>query len=213
MPGTPLQRHPKQMLELAPLDAEEQWLYSKVLSGDWAPHSVPLGAPNHPKEETHFGRLYLRSLGYYPMQMTIGECRNIENQQCFALTDWYCKCITADTAPICLSISCSLRISPPTPTTFFGRTKPNQTKQLSWFSKSRKWDTPYRHTASMLLNKHTVHSLGLSLFSHPKSFWLAGKHRCGVHCSAEEWKEWQGLQSLKKKDRISQLLLENINNM
>ena len=44
--------------QLAPLDVEEQRLYSELLPGDRAPHPISKGAPHHPVEETHFGRLY-----------------------------------------------------------------------------------------------------------------------------------------------------------
>ena len=49
--------HPIEMPEprqLAPLDVEEQRLYSKLLPGDRAPHPISKGAPRHPAEETHF---------------------------------------------------------------------------------------------------------------------------------------------------------------
>ena len=49
--------HPTQMPEppqLAPLDVEEQQLYSELLQGDRATH-LSKGAPRHPVEETHFG--------------------------------------------------------------------------------------------------------------------------------------------------------------
>ena len=63
MPGT----HQIQMPEppqLAPLDVEEQWLYSELPPGDRAPHPISKGAPHHPAEETHFGRLYLGSYSF-----------------------------------------------------------------------------------------------------------------------------------------------------
>ncbi|KAK3520771.1 hypothetical protein QTP70_032339 [Hemibagrus guttatus] len=59
-------RHPKQMPEppqLSPFDVEEQRLYSKLLPGDRAPYPISKGAPRHPTEEVHFGRLYP---GSYP---------------------------------------------------------------------------------------------------------------------------------------------------
>ncbi|KAK3525040.1 hypothetical protein QTP86_013476 [Hemibagrus guttatus] len=54
-------RHPKQMPEppqLSPFDVEEQRLYSELLPGDRAPNPISKGAPRHPTEEAHFGRLY-----------------------------------------------------------------------------------------------------------------------------------------------------------
>ncbi|KAI3375867.1 hypothetical protein L3Q82_004138 [Scortum barcoo] len=70
--------HPKQMPkppQLTPLDAKEQRLYSELLPSDRASHPISKGAPSHPAEETHFGRLYPRScpFGHYPKFMTIGE--------------------------------------------------------------------------------------------------------------------------------------------
>ena len=64
IPGTPpkvSRGHLIQMPEphqLAPLDVEEQLLYSELLLGDRAPHPISKGAPRHPAEETHFGSLY-----------------------------------------------------------------------------------------------------------------------------------------------------------
>ncbi|KAK3544053.1 hypothetical protein QTP86_000397 [Hemibagrus guttatus] len=76
-------RHPKQMPEppqLPPFDAEEQWLYSELLPGDRAPYPISKGAPRHPTEEAHFGRLYPGSypFGHDPELMTIGESRNVD---------------------------------------------------------------------------------------------------------------------------------------
>ncbi|KAK3517823.1 hypothetical protein QTP70_018978, partial [Hemibagrus guttatus] len=70
-------RHPKQMPEppqLPPFDVEEQQLYSELLPGDRAPYSISKGAPRHPTEEAHFGRLYPGSypFGHDPELMTIG---------------------------------------------------------------------------------------------------------------------------------------------
>ncbi|KAK3516174.1 hypothetical protein QTP70_005680 [Hemibagrus guttatus] len=59
-------RHPKQMPEppqLPPFDVEEQRLYSELLPGDRALYPISKGAPRHPTEEAHFGRLYP---GSYP---------------------------------------------------------------------------------------------------------------------------------------------------
>ncbi|KAK3560905.1 hypothetical protein QTP86_022883 [Hemibagrus guttatus] len=70
-------RHPKQMPEppqLSPFDVEEQRLYSELLPGDRAPYPISKGAPRHPTEEAHFGRLYPGSypFGHDPELMTIG---------------------------------------------------------------------------------------------------------------------------------------------
>ncbi|KAK3556763.1 hypothetical protein QTP70_016690, partial [Hemibagrus guttatus] len=70
-------RHPKQMPEppqLPPFDVEEQRLYSELLPGDRAPYPISKGAPCHPTEEAHFGRLYPGSypFGHDPELMTIG---------------------------------------------------------------------------------------------------------------------------------------------
>ncbi|KAK3536298.1 hypothetical protein QTP86_001402, partial [Hemibagrus guttatus] len=75
-------RHLKQMPEppqLPPFDVEEQRLYSELLPGDRAPYHISKGAPCHPTEEAHFGRLYLGSypFGHDPELMTIGESRNV----------------------------------------------------------------------------------------------------------------------------------------
>ena len=66
--------------QLDPLDVEEQWLYSELLPGDRAPHSITKGGPRHPVEETHFGHLYpgSYSLGHDPKFMTIGEGGNVD---------------------------------------------------------------------------------------------------------------------------------------
>ena len=75
--------HPIQMPEppqLAPLDVEEQQLYSELLPVDRAPHPISKVAPCHPAEETHFGCLYLGSysFGHDSKIMTIGEGRNVD---------------------------------------------------------------------------------------------------------------------------------------
>ncbi|KAK3523071.1 hypothetical protein QTP86_012652 [Hemibagrus guttatus] len=54
-------RHPEQMPEppqLAPLDVEEQRLYSKLLPGDRASYPISKGVPRHPMMKNYFGRLY-----------------------------------------------------------------------------------------------------------------------------------------------------------
>ena len=66
--------------QLAPLDVEEQRLFSEPLLGDRAPHPISKGAAHHLVEETHFGGL---SPGCYsfspdPKSMTIGEGRNVD---------------------------------------------------------------------------------------------------------------------------------------
>ncbi|KAK3542546.1 hypothetical protein QTP86_028673 [Hemibagrus guttatus] len=73
-------RHPKQMPEppqLPPFDVEEQRLYSELLPGDRAPYPISKGAPRHPTEEAHFGRLYPGSypFGHDPELMTIDLLR------------------------------------------------------------------------------------------------------------------------------------------
>ena len=66
--------------QLAPLDVEEQRLYSESLPDVQAPHPISKAEPGHPAEETHFSRLYLRSrsFGHYPKFMTIGEGWNVD---------------------------------------------------------------------------------------------------------------------------------------
>ena len=76
-------RHPNQMPEsphLTPVNAEEQRFYSEPLPDDRASHPISKGEPRHPAEETHFGRLYLRSrsFGHYPQLVTIGEDGNVD---------------------------------------------------------------------------------------------------------------------------------------
>ncbi|KAK3532034.1 hypothetical protein QTP86_003478 [Hemibagrus guttatus] len=60
--------------QLPPFDAEEQRLYSELLLGDRAPYPISKGAPRHPTEEAHFGRLYPGPypFGHDPELMTIG---------------------------------------------------------------------------------------------------------------------------------------------
>ncbi len=60
LPRKASRRHPEQLPEppqLAPLDVEEQQLYSELLPSDRAPHPISKGAPSHPAEKTNFGRL------------------------------------------------------------------------------------------------------------------------------------------------------------
>ncbi|TWW78157.1 hypothetical protein D4764_11G0002780 [Takifugu flavidus] len=47
---------------LAPLNAEEQRLYSELLPDGRAFHPISKGEPSHPTEEAHFGRLYPRRM-------------------------------------------------------------------------------------------------------------------------------------------------------
>ncbi|KAK3511111.1 hypothetical protein QTP70_031458 [Hemibagrus guttatus] len=98
LPSEMSRRHPKQMPEppqLSPFDVDEQRLYSELLPGDRAPYPISKGAPRHPTEEAHFGRLYPESypFNHDPELMTI---------------DWYIDRITAATALIHLSISRSI---------------------------------------------------------------------------------------------------------
>ncbi|MEQ2297648.1 hypothetical protein AMECASPLE_036706 [Ameca splendens] len=44
--------------QLAPLDVEEQRVYSELLLDGRAPHPISKGVPGHPTEEAHFSRLY-----------------------------------------------------------------------------------------------------------------------------------------------------------
>ncbi|KAK3527484.1 hypothetical protein QTP86_023019, partial [Hemibagrus guttatus] len=83
-------RHPKQMPEppqLPPFDVEEQRLYSELLPGDRAPYPISKGAPCHPTEEAHFGRLYPGSypFGHDPELMAID--RYIDPHYCCCCTD------------------------------------------------------------------------------------------------------------------------------
>ncbi|TWW73494.1 hypothetical protein D4764_15G0008880 [Takifugu flavidus] len=72
---------------LAPLNAEEQRLYCELLPDGRASHPISKGEPSHPTEEAHFGRLYPS------LFTTTDQCRVL---------------ITADAAPIRLSIFCSI---------------------------------------------------------------------------------------------------------
>ncbi|MEQ2311570.1 hypothetical protein AMECASPLE_021524 [Ameca splendens] len=66
--------------QLAPLDVEEQRLYSEPLPDGRAPHPISKGVPVHPTEEAHFSRLYpgSRSFSHDPKFMAIGEARNAD---------------------------------------------------------------------------------------------------------------------------------------
>ncbi|MEQ2294343.1 hypothetical protein AMECASPLE_002953 [Ameca splendens] len=94
--------------QLAPLDVEEQRLYSELLPDGRAPHPISKGVPGHPTEEAHFSRLYLGShpFGHDPKFMAIGEGRNVDrpvNQElCFSaqLSLHHNGPITVPAAPI-----------------------------------------------------------------------------------------------------------------
>ncbi|MEQ2300449.1 hypothetical protein AMECASPLE_025545 [Ameca splendens] len=95
--------------QLAPLDVEEQRLYSEPLPDGRAPHPISKGVPGHPMEEAHFSRLYpeSHSFGHDPKSMAIGEGRNVDrpvNQE-LRFSDRHSVLITAAAAPIHLSIS------------------------------------------------------------------------------------------------------------
>ncbi|MEQ2218505.1 hypothetical protein XENOCAPTIV_004102 [Xenoophorus captivus] len=64
--------------QLAPLDVEEQRLYSEPLPDGRAPHPISKGVPGHPTEEAHFSRLYPGSRGHDSKFMAIGEGRNVD---------------------------------------------------------------------------------------------------------------------------------------
>ncbi|MEQ2256329.1 hypothetical protein ILYODFUR_023140 [Ilyodon furcidens] len=89
--------------QLAPLDVEEQRLYSEPLPDGRAPHPISKGVPGHPTEEAHFSRLYLgsRSFGHDPKFA-------FRLSSLFTTTDRHSLPITAAGTPIHLSISCSI---------------------------------------------------------------------------------------------------------
>ncbi len=103
---------------LAPLDVEEQRLYSELLPSGQAPHLISKGAPSHPAEKAHFCRLYPGScpFGHDPQLMTIGESRNVdwpENRELRLAAQLLLHhdrpgTSTAEAAPIRLSISRSI---------------------------------------------------------------------------------------------------------
>ncbi|MED6253340.1 hypothetical protein ATANTOWER_027092 [Ataeniobius toweri] len=66
--------------QLAPLDMEEQRLYSKPLPDGQAPHPISKGVPGNPAEEANFSPLYpgSRSFGHDPKFMAKGESRNVD---------------------------------------------------------------------------------------------------------------------------------------
>ena len=61
--------------QLAPLDAEEQRLYSEFPPDGRDPHTISKAELRHPPKETHFSRLYPRSCSFahYPNLVTMGE--------------------------------------------------------------------------------------------------------------------------------------------
>ena len=61
--------------QLAPLDAEEQRLYSESLPDVRAPHPISKAEPRHSSEEIHFEHLFPQShsFSHYPKLVTIGE--------------------------------------------------------------------------------------------------------------------------------------------
>ncbi|KAK3546342.1 hypothetical protein QTP70_025750 [Hemibagrus guttatus] len=77
--------------QLPPFDVEEQRLYSELLPGGRAPHPISKGAPRHPTEEAHFGRLYPGSypFGHDPELMTIAM-KLLENSSFEALSSRLC---------------------------------------------------------------------------------------------------------------------------
>ncbi|KAK3525468.1 hypothetical protein QTP86_031909, partial [Hemibagrus guttatus] len=80
LPGGACPEHlPRETSQTPPFDVEEQRLYSKLLPGDRAPYPISKGAPRHPTEEAHFGRLYPGyPFSHDPELMTIGESRNVD---------------------------------------------------------------------------------------------------------------------------------------
>ncbi|MED6271057.1 hypothetical protein CHARACLAT_016371 [Characodon lateralis] len=66
--------------QLAPLNVEEQQLYSEPLPDGRAPQPISKGVPGHPMEEAHFSRLYPGScsFGHDPKFTAIGEGRNVD---------------------------------------------------------------------------------------------------------------------------------------
>ncbi|XDV13813.1 hypothetical protein PO909_002140 [Leuciscus waleckii] len=81
LPRKASRRHPEQMPEppqLAPLDVEEQRLYSELLPSDRAPHPISKGSPSHPAEKAHFGHLYPGSCLFdHDPQLSPGELENV----------------------------------------------------------------------------------------------------------------------------------------
>ncbi|MEQ2281271.1 hypothetical protein AMECASPLE_028542 [Ameca splendens] len=124
--GTCLEHLPRKAsrpkpLSLAPLDVEEQKLYSELLPEGRAPHPISKGVPGHPTKEAHFSRLYpgSRFFGHDPKFMAIGEGRNVDrpvNQGLFGSALFTTMArhsipITAAAALIRLSISRSILLS------------------------------------------------------------------------------------------------------
>lgn len=148
IPGTPLQggtwsRCPSRLL----LMWRSSVLSSKFLLGDWAPNHVPLGATSHPKEETHFGRVHLRS--HYPKHVTKGACRHRETSKsnaspsCLAsFSPWQTSTANASLQTWHGSAFWSRAPSGSLQwlklTLFLVEQNQTTTKQLSWFSNSVK---------------------------------------------------------------------------
>ena len=65
---------------LALLNAEEQWLFSKLLLDVQAPWPISKDEPSHPTKEAHFGRFYSQSYSFshYAELMTVGESWDLD---------------------------------------------------------------------------------------------------------------------------------------
>ncbi|KAK5618985.1 hypothetical protein CRENBAI_005126 [Crenichthys baileyi] len=70
--------------QLAPLDVEEQRLYSEPLLDGRAPHPISKGVPGNPTDEAHFSRLYpgSRSFGNHPKFMAIASLTASVDHRC-----------------------------------------------------------------------------------------------------------------------------------
>ena len=103
---------------LALLNAEEQWLFSKLLLDVQAPWPISKDEPSHPTKEAHFGRFYSQSYSFshYAELMTVGESWDVGRIVSFAIclsslfitTDGFSVRITADAFRVHLSISRSI---------------------------------------------------------------------------------------------------------
>ncbi|XDV11088.1 hypothetical protein PO909_000118 [Leuciscus waleckii] len=85
LPGKATRRHQEQMPEppqLAPLDVEEQRLYSELLPSDRASHPLSNGSPSHPVENAHFGHLYPGSCPFGHDSKLIGWNIGCKPSQC-----------------------------------------------------------------------------------------------------------------------------------
>lgn len=78
---------------LAPLDVEEQTLYSKSLLGNRAPHPISKGVPLPPSGGNSSAACTQDcSFSHDPKFMAIGEGRNVDcpvNQSFFPMQDWH----------------------------------------------------------------------------------------------------------------------------